>query len=82
MDKLLLTPPEAAMMLGIGRTKLYDLLKTNALDSIRIGGSRRIPRTAVEDFVARVTGAEMHRYDGSGDADEGRGIASGEAPAG
>lgn len=43
VDKLLLTPPEAATMLSIGRTKLYDLLRTGALFSIRLGGSRRIP---------------------------------------
>jgi excisionase family DNA binding protein len=70
MDKLLLTPPEAAMMLGIGRTKLYDLLRTNALGSIRIGGSRRIPRTALEDFVARVTGTAVHSYANPDAADE------------
>lgn len=62
MDKLLLTPPEAATMLGIGRTKLYDLLRTGALFSIRLGGSRRIPRAAVEAFVAGLTPTEESTY--------------------
>lgn len=55
MDKLLLTPPEAATILGVGRTKLYELLRSGALDSIRIGASRRIPAPAVEAFVAALT---------------------------
>ncbi len=62
MDKLLLTPPEAATMLGIGRTKLYDLLRTGALFSIRLGGSRRIPRAAVEAFVAGLVPTEGAAY--------------------
>ena len=44
-------------MLGVGRTKLYELISTGALLSIRIGASRRIPRTAVETFVATLNGS-------------------------
>ena len=52
MDKVLLTPTEAAQALGVGRTTLYELLKTGALASVCIGSCRRIPTTAVEAFVA------------------------------
>ncbi|MWA01558.1 helix-turn-helix domain-containing protein [Actinomadura sp. LD22] len=41
-------------MLGIGRTKVYDLMRTGALRSVRLGGSRRIPATALTEFVARL----------------------------
>lgn len=37
MDKLLLTPTEAASALGIGRSKLYELLKSGQLLSVHIG---------------------------------------------
>jgi excisionase family DNA binding protein len=52
MDKLLLTPEQAADVLSIGRTKLYELLATGELTSIRLGGSRRIPADAIRQFVA------------------------------
>jgi excisionase family DNA binding protein len=60
MDKLLLTPPEAAMMLGIGRTKLYELIRSGELVSITIDRARRIPRVAAEAYVARRCGLPVH----------------------
>ncbi len=51
MDKLLLTPEEAAKALSISRSKLYELLATNQLESVRIGASRRIPASALDQFV-------------------------------
>ena len=55
MDKLLLTPEEAAEILGIGRTKLYELLSTRRLPSVRIDGSRRVASEALVDFVRRLS---------------------------
>lgn len=52
MDKLLLTPVEAATLLGVGRSKVYQLLKSGQLTSVRIGRSRRVPAEAVQKFVA------------------------------
>lgn len=60
MDKLLLTPPEAAMMLGIGRTKLYELIRSGELVSITIDRARRIPKVAAEAYVARRCGLPVH----------------------
>jgi excisionase family DNA binding protein len=45
---LLLTPEEAATVLRIGRTRLYQLLATGDLPSIKLGGSRRIAVAALE----------------------------------
>jgi excisionase family DNA binding protein len=53
--KLLLTPEEAARALGIGRTKLYELLATAKLPSVRIGGSRRVSVGALTEFVRCLT---------------------------
>ena len=47
MTRLLLTVPEAAEALAISRSKLYQLIASGAVDSILIGGSRRIPLTAL-----------------------------------
>lgn len=54
MDKLLLTPTEAAAALGIGRSKVYELLQTGTLPSVRIGACRRVPAEAVHIFVANL----------------------------
>lgn len=54
MDKLLLTTTEAAKALGIGRSKVYELLQTGQLMSVRIGASRRVPADAVHTFVANL----------------------------
>ncbi len=47
MDKLLLTPTEAATALGIGRSKVYELMQTGQHQSVHIGACRRVPREAL-----------------------------------
>jgi len=37
MEKLLLTPEEAAEALGVGRSRVNDLMRTRQLPSVRIG---------------------------------------------
>jgi excisionase family DNA binding protein len=51
---LLVRPEDAATLLGLGRTKVYELMRSGALRSVRIGGLRRIPATALADFVAQL----------------------------
>ncbi len=51
VQRLLLTTKEAAEALGIGRSKIYELIMSGELESVRIGGSRRIPCEALADFV-------------------------------
>ena len=59
-NPVLLTPREAATALGIGRSKLYELLQTGVLESVHIGACRRIPTEAVAALVDRLrqAGAE------------------------
>jgi excisionase family DNA binding protein len=52
--KLLLRVEEAAQLLSLSRKTLYDLMSRGELASLKIGGSRRIPLTALHDFVARL----------------------------
>ena len=51
--RLLLRPAEAATALGIGRTKVYELIAAGELPSIRIGASVRVPVAALEAWIAR-----------------------------
>jgi excisionase family DNA binding protein len=52
MPRLLMTVPEAAEALAISRNKLYELMASGAIASNRIDGSRRIPLTALEDYIS------------------------------
>ncbi|MEU0049356.1 helix-turn-helix domain-containing protein [Streptomyces sp. NPDC006309] len=47
----LLTVPEVMARLKLGRSKVYDLIRSQRLVSIKIDGARRIPADAVRDFV-------------------------------
>ena len=49
---LLLSPEEAAQLLGLSRSRVYELLRDAELPSIKIGRLRRIPRQAVHAYVA------------------------------
>src|SRR5262249_37086658 len=55
MDKLLLRPIEAAEILGMGRSRLYALLKDGTIPCIRIGGSVRISVSALQEWVERLS---------------------------
>jgi excisionase family DNA binding protein len=54
MEKLLLTAEETAEVLGIGRTKVYELIRLGLIESVKIQGSRRIPTVAVHNYVERL----------------------------
>jgi excisionase family DNA binding protein len=48
---LVMTVEEAAQRLGIGRTFMYALVKSGAVESVCIGRLRRIPEDALIAFV-------------------------------
>jgi len=50
-DPLLLRVEEAAHLLGIGRTRVYDLIRLGLLRSVKVFGSRRVPRQSVDAYV-------------------------------
>jgi len=51
VERLLLTAEETAELLGIGRTKVYELMRLGLIESVKIHGCRRIPTAAVHDYV-------------------------------
>ena len=51
--RLLLTVREAAAVLAIGRTTLYELIADGQLKTVHIGRAVRVPVAEVEAFVAR-----------------------------
>ena len=50
---LLLTIRDAARVLAVGRTTMYELIAAGAVEVVHIGRSARVPVAALEAFVAR-----------------------------
>jgi excisionase family DNA binding protein len=48
---LVLTVEEAAHRLGVGRTVMYALVSSGAVESVRIGRLRRVPVDALTSFL-------------------------------
>ncbi|MFF3085060.1 helix-turn-helix domain-containing protein [Streptomyces nojiriensis] len=51
---VLLTVEEAARRLRVGRTTCFALIRTGALESVLIGGLRRVPVDAPAEYVTRL----------------------------
>ena len=45
---------QAAARAAIGRTRMYDLIKSGEIQSVKIGRSRRIPVEALDADVTRL----------------------------
>ena len=60
MERLLLRPSEAAEVLGMGRTKVYAMLASGELPSVRIGKSVRIPVEALRRWIQDQTAEQGH----------------------
>ena len=58
MDKLLLRPEEAAEALAVGRDRIYELIGSGRLRSVKLGRSRRIPAAELEAFVEELSRGE------------------------
>lgn len=65
MHPQLYTVAQASRVLGLGRTKIYELIGTQQLSSIKIGASRRIPHAALEEFIARISGSSLAQDHGA-----------------
>lgn len=51
---LLFTIPQAATLLGVGRSTAYELITTGQLEVVHIGRCARVPADAIEEFVQRL----------------------------
>ncbi len=51
MDQLLLKAEEVAKALGLGRSKVYEMMQSGELPVVRIGRSVRVSRSALAAWV-------------------------------
>ena len=54
MNVVIYTVEEAAQLLKVSRWKVFDLIRTNQLRSVKIGGLRRIPHVAIDEYITRL----------------------------
>ncbi|MGH9023716.1 MAG: helix-turn-helix domain-containing protein [Acidimicrobiia bacterium] len=45
---------EAARALGLGRSKIYELIAAGELETVHIGRAARVPVDALEVFITRL----------------------------
>ena len=55
-EKLLYRATEAAECLGVSRAKIYELIQSGVLPSVRFDGCRRIRRDDLRAFVESLRG--------------------------
>tara|TARA_R110000868_G_scaffold5097_5_gene31547 strand:+ start:6241 stop:6432 length:192 start_codon:yes stop_codon:yes gene_type:complete len=48
---------EAARMIGVGRTKLYELIAVGEVETVKFGKATRITTASLHDLVRRQRGA-------------------------
>jgi excisionase family DNA binding protein len=53
LEKLAYTVPEVAERISLGTTTVRQLIHARKLGCVRVGRALVIPRTCVEDFLAR-----------------------------
>lgn len=58
---LFVKPVEAAALLGMGKSKMYAMLASGEIASVRISGMLRVPVAALEKLVQDAMGAEAGR---------------------
>jgi excisionase family DNA binding protein len=52
-NPLLYSVPEAARLLGVGRTYMFRLIASGEVESIKLGKLRKIPRDALGRYIDR-----------------------------
>ena len=53
MGETLLTVKQVATRLAIGRTTVYELISRQEIRTIKIGRARRVPESALEQWIAQ-----------------------------
>jgi excisionase family DNA binding protein len=59
MQRLTITVPEAAQLLGVSRMSAYSAVRLGAIPSVRIGRRVLIPRIALDRLLAQAGGQSL-----------------------
>jgi excisionase family DNA binding protein len=53
VEPLLLTIPQVSTMLGLGHSKIYDLIRQEGLPTVKFGSATRIPAEELKAWIKR-----------------------------
>lgn len=53
-EKLLHSPEEAAELLGVSRSQMFELIARRQVESVKIGRLRKVPRDALTSYIDRL----------------------------
>jgi excisionase family DNA binding protein len=53
-EKLLYSPEEAAGMLGVSRSQVFELIARHQIESIKVGRLRKFPHDALLAYIERL----------------------------
>ncbi|MBA4756618.1 MAG: helix-turn-helix domain-containing protein [Sphingobium sp.] len=56
-DPICVRVNEAARMIGVGRTKLYELIAAGEVETVKLGKATRITTASLHNLVRRQRGA-------------------------
>ena len=56
-DPICVRVNDAARMIGVGRTKLYELIAAGEVETVKFGKSTRITTSSLHDLIRRQRGA-------------------------
>lgn len=63
MEPILVKVEDAAGMLGIGRSKVWELIGAGELPTVRIGRACRVPVSAIHEYAQRQLERAQHGTD-------------------
>lgn len=55
-ERLLYRVGEAAQILAVSRSRMWEIVLRGDIDSLKLDGSRRITRNAIEAYVTKLAG--------------------------
>ena len=58
-EPMLVTVAEMAIMLRIGRTAAWELVRKHKIQSVKIGRTRRVPVAVIREYVVHLLESEV-----------------------
>lgn len=58
VERILLRPGEVAEAIGMSRSRVYELIASGEIPSVKIGNVRRVPVDMLREWVARNVDAQ------------------------
>jgi excisionase family DNA binding protein len=56
---ILVSVPELSVMLNLGRTATWELVRKHKIKSIKIGRTRRVPVVAIQEYIDHLLESEV-----------------------